>query len=160
MELVIKAYGKLMLEGLAVMLLVVLLFGQIEDADGNRGILRIIGAHLGTEQTGTVEYADFQAYQSEGKKCAPIISYTASSVLYTGTYNLADCITAVDDAGATLQVGLLGMWNPFGEELDVTEQAEVGQMVFEYPGIYTAKVAAVDAGNKKTVCLIQIPVNK
>lgn len=160
MELVIKTYGKFLAEGIVVILLLGLLFWQLEDGNGNRGILQIMGAHFETEQTGAVEYVDFQSYRSEGKRSAPVISYNASNVLYTGSYSIAEYITALDDAGAALTVRLLGMWDPFGVEVDVTEQNGNGEMVFEYSGIYTIKVVAADAGNKRTECLIQIPVNR
>lgn len=159
MELIIKTYGKFLLEGIAVILVFGLLFVQVEDADGNRGILHIIGAHLQMEQTGA-EYTDFITYQSEGKKNAPVISFTASNVLYTGTYSVTDCITAVGDNGVSLPVTLLGVWDPFGVEQDAAAWAERGQLVFEDSGIYTVKVAAVDTANRKTVCLIPIPVNR
>lgn len=160
MELVIKTYGKFLAEGIVVVLLLGLLFWQLDDGNGNRGILHIMGAHFEAEQTDMGEYVDFQSYQSEGKRSAPVISYNASNALYTGTYSIAEYITAVDDAGAALAVRLLGMWDPFGAEVDVTGQNGNGEMVLEYPGIYTIKVAAADAGNKRTVCLIQIPVNR
>ena len=160
MQLVIKAYGKFFLEGLAVILLVGYLFGQIEDSDGNKGILHIVGANLEKERDNTTKYEDFVVFQAEGKKGVPIISYVASDVLYTGTYPLSECITAVDDANTALPVHLLGAWDPYGVEIDVTEQAARGELMFEYAGVYTVKVAAADAGNRRSVCLIRIPVNK
>ena len=142
------------------MLLFCLLFGQIEDRNGNRGVLHIIGANLPMEEQNTIDYEDFAVYQREGSKRPPAICFNAAKVLYTGTYQVAQCITAVDNANAELPVCLLGAWDPHGVEVDVTEQAARGELVFEHAGVYIVKVAATDAGNRRTVCLIRIPVNK
>ncbi len=160
MEQIIKAYGKFLLDGVVVVMLFTMLFGSLEDEVGNRGILHIIGAHLETGNTEGGESADLKAYQSESLRMAPVITYEASELVYTGQYEVSEYIRAVNDAGEELGVRLLSVLYPYGEEQLADDESDRTSMDLESPGIYTVKVSAVDAQNRKTVCRIQIPVNR
>ena len=48
MEQIIREYGAFLLSGIAILLLMGILFNSIEDADGNKGIFAMTGAKLET----------------------------------------------------------------------------------------------------------------
>ena len=136
-----------------------MVFGGITDQEGNRGVFAIMGARLDTIQEYEGTYEDFSVYCSESSKSAPVIRYDATGPLCIGTYGLTEFISAGDEAGTTYPVYLLGMWDTEGKEIDVAGMAELGQISFAEPGIYTVKVAAADTEYRRTVATIRIPVN-
>lgn len=68
MKQVIETYGRFVLEAVVVSFLFILLFTQITDKDGNKGVLKIIGAGLETGGVDYGSYTDFDVYQAENAK--------------------------------------------------------------------------------------------
>ncbi len=160
MEQIIREYGAFLLSGIAVMLLMGILFNSIEDADGNKGIFAMTGAKLETVDNDYNSYTDFKnTYQIESAKPVPAINYNGGH-LWAGTIKLTDYIKAEDYAGRTLPVKVLGILNPDGIELLDIYNTDTAEIYLEKAGIYTVTVTVVDDINKSSKCMIQIPVNK
>lgn len=159
MKQVMESYGVFVLEALVVSLLLVLLFTQITDKAGNKGVLKIIGAGLETEGADYGSYTDFDVYQAESAKSAPIITYDTPAALKTGSNRLADYIKATDYAGGELPIKVISVQNPAGA--DVTVECDEDTVInLTEPGIYKLTVSAVDDGNRLSTCEIKIAVNK
>lgn len=156
MEEIVKQYGNMLLEVLIVGLLFVLIFINIEDTDGNKGILQIIGARLYEETADYAAYTDFDAYEEDACKSAPVIEYSGTNIL-VGERNLSDYISAIGYAGSEVPVKIISVVDKNGRELPVTDKQKV---YFDMTGIYTVTVRAVDNTKKVTVCTIKIPVNE
>ena len=160
MEEIIREYGAFLLSGIAILLLLGILFNNIEDAEGNKGIFAMTGAKLETVDIDYKSYNDFKnTYQIESAKPIPDITYNGGH-LWTGIIKLTDCIKAEDYAGRTLSVKILEILNPKGIELIDNYNTTTSEIYLEEAGIYTITVSAVDDINKSSKCIIQIPVNK
>lgn len=158
MKLVLEAYGKLLLESAALVLLLLLLFCNIADESGNKGIFQIIGAQLDTDTADYASYSDFRRYETECRREKPLIFCTYAGALEVGTCDAADFLTAVDSDGSELPIKVISCLDADGRELcQVSSDTTV--MSLTEPGIYRVTVSAIDAWNKKRVCTFQIPVN-
>lgn len=157
MELVIRAYGRFLLEAVVVVLLAVLLFSGITDDRGNRGIFSMMGEYV--EEEGTVGNMDFKEYQRESQRSAPAIVYVGTETLYTGKYPLSGILKATDDEGMELPIEVSSICDPFGIERIGEYPSGVSYIQFSSRGIYTLRVAAVDARNQTSNCEVRIPVN-
>lgn len=156
MEQVIRTYGRFLLEVVVVAALVLLLFAEITDGQGNRGILRIAGAVLKEEET-FPERLDVECYRDACARNAPVITYTVAGMLYTGEYPLEKIFMAKDDRGTVLSLNVRSICSPHGEEQEYS--AETEQICFDERGIYTVCVSATDAWNRTCICECRIPVN-
>lgn len=156
MEQIIRQYGRFLLEAAVFAVLMWLLFAGITDEEGNRGILRILGAEVEIEEE-IPERVDVSCYEQECEVSAPVISYTAEGILYTGEYQVAEILSAVDSTGNPLTVRVKSVSHPRGGVQTYT--ADVESIVFQERGIYTLCAMAVDASNRKAVCEFTIPVN-
>lgn len=159
MEQIVKTYGKMLLESVAVVLLIFFLFSSIQDEEGNKGIFKIVGAQLGTESTDYNTYTDFDTYMVESEKVYPEITFAAGSTIYRGTFSVSSYIKAVDYAGNEISLKVRSIINPRGNELIHTFNADTMEISFPMPGIYIMEVSATDREARKTVCTIRIPVN-
>lgn len=157
MEQIIKNYGRFVLDAVVVALLMVLLFSQITDAEGNRGILNMIGAGIDTGSINYADYTDFNTYVAESSKPAPVITYNGSNSIHAGVARLSDYIKAADRTGAEIAVRVVTLTDQAGTELPCDADTEAN---FPEAGIYTVRVTAVDDINKRTTSDIRIPVNK
>lgn len=161
MKQVMDSFGKFILEAIVLIIFIALLFTSVTDDSGNKGILNIIGAQLQTGGTDYYSYADFNVYETESKKEAPVISYNgAGTTLYTGSIILSDYIKAVDQTGNEIPVKVLSIRNQDDIELIDTYNPDTTEIILSQPGIYTIKLSAVDAINKKTVGRFHLPVNQ
>lgn len=154
MEQIIKNYGGFLLDAMVLVVLMTLLFMQTTDAEGNRGILHIIGAGIETDGIDYAAYTDIDTYMTESSKPAPVISFDGNSIIHVGNINLADYIKAMDCTGAELQIRVLAVTDSTGAELPCSDTIN-----FSRAGIYSVTVTAVDAWNKRTTSEIRIVVN-
>lgn len=155
MKQIIKNYGGFLLDVTVLALLITLLFSQITDAKGNRGILNMIGAGIKTEGADYAEYTDMDTYVTESSKTAPVISFD-DSIIKVGNIDLTNHIKAADHTGAELQIKVLAVTNRNGTELSFNDAS----VNFPVAGIYEVKVTAVDAWNRRTTSRIRLAVNK
>ncbi|MBD5556844.1 MAG: hypothetical protein HDQ95_16265 [Roseburia sp.] len=158
MKQIIGQYGKFLLEGMILVILLMLLFVGIRDDAGNQGVPHIVGARLPTGGINYEGYSDFEAYHAESGKTAPKIEFSGGG-FETGTVRLSDYIHAVDHAGHDLQIKVVEIIHPDGSDITGTLQPDT-EISLDNPGIYSVKVCALDDGGRKTVCTLDIPVNK
>lgn len=156
MKEIIEQYGKTLLTALIIVLLLALVFVKLEDDDGNKGILKIIGAHIGEEVEDYHAYTDYDVYEAEAQKKPPEIKYLGSSIS-VGEYLLQDYISAVSYTGGVLPIKVVSVVDKNGNEISVGDDTRV---YFDKAGIYTVTVSAVDDILKRTICTIKIPVNE
>ena len=146
MKEIMKEHGGLLVTVAVTICILTIIFSAVTDSDGNRGIVKIIAAHMNTHGTDYNAYADYGAYQTEIAKDAP------------GTVNVADYVKAHDYNGQELAVKLLKFCDKDGNELtDQMDQAS-GTITFSSAGKYSFTVKAVDSGNRKTTVVIHVPV--
>lgn len=160
MKQVLESYGKFLLEAVILVLLLVLLMCNVTDGMGNYGIFQIIGSYFYSEDTGWNDYGEFDSYESECSRAAPVIAYNNEGILYTGRHMLRNYIRATDSYGNPIPVKILSVMNPGGEISENPMGAGDTEINFPVAGIYSIKISATDRSNKKTVSIIKIPVNK
>ena len=155
MKEIMKEHGGLLVTVAVTICILTIIFSAVTDSDGNRGIVKIIAAHMNTDGTDYNAYADYGAYQTE---IAKVIEYHGSGSLAPGTVNVADYVKAHDYNGQELAVKLLKFCDKDGNELtDQMDQAS-GTITFSSAGKYSFTVKAVDSGNRKTTVVIHVPV--
>lgn len=152
MKQVLKLYGMFVLEGIALIGMVI--FWQ------EQGIFEKIGKRLTVEKAEYSSYADFRGvYQEESKKEKPRIEYVNGSI-NAGIHLLSELIEAYDYADRKLEIKVHSITNPKNEERLDYYDAETTKMNFDLAGIYTIKVSTVDDGNRVSIGTVRIPVNK
>ena len=156
MEEIIKIYGKFLLEAAVVVLLVVFLFANVTDGEGNTGVFQIIGAGMDTATPDYPSYGDYPAYEEEGRLPAPVITYHGGNSIRVGSVRLSDHITASDHAGRALEIRVLSVTDKEGKTLPVAGNTTVN---FINAGICGVRVRAVDDAGRCTECLVQVPVS-
>ena len=160
MKYIIDVYGRVLLSGIAVaMLLLLLLFG-IQDSAGNRGIFQMIGANLKIEEKDYREYSDFEFYRNECEKELPRIAYEQDGMLYAGEeIPVTDFIKASDGEGNPLGLRVLKVKYASGRDMTECFHGDSGSIMFPEAGIFQFIVAAKDVSGKKYTCEISVPVN-
>lgn len=148
------------MEGIVICLLLILLFHEVSDGDGHRGVFEMTGAGVDTGGVDYGTYIDFKNYAAQGQFSKPAIVYDDSRVPTVGSCELADYISAYDFAGNTLQIEILSCVSPEGEALSPDTSVSATSFVMDEAGIYTIRAAAIDTGRRKSVCEIQIPVSE
>lgn len=159
MKIITEQYGKMLLDLLVVASLMLLLFSQVTDDKGNRGIFQIMGAQLPAETEQDFSH-EFDVYAKESQKPAPVIAASYGGTLVVGEYPLEELVSAVDWEGTALEVQLMSVSFAAGSGEAVEHECNTKSMLFEEAGIYTLRVMAVDAGMRRTVSLIRVPVNR
>lgn len=131
MKEIIKEHGGAMFTAAVVISVLTIIFSAVTDSDGNRGIVKIIAAHMDTEGIDYNAYIDYGAYQSEIAKDAPTIEYQGTGSLVLGTVQVADYVKAHDYNGQELAVKLLKFCDSDGNELPDQMDAAAGKITFE-----------------------------
>ena len=158
MKEIMKEHGGIMFTAAVVISVLTIIFSAVTDSDGNRGIVKIIAAHMDTEGIDYNAYVDYGAYQAEIAIDAPVIEYQGSGSLAPGTVNVADYVKAHDYNGQELAVKLLKFCDSDGNELPDQMDKASGKITFSSAGKYSFTVKAVDSGNRKTTVVIHVPV--
>lgn len=158
MKEIMKQHGGFLIAAMVTLGVLTIIFSTITDANGNRGIVKIIAAHMDTEGIDYNAYVDYGAYQTEIAKDVPVIEYQGTGSLTPGTVNVADYVKAHDYNGQELAVRLLKFCDSDGNELSGHMDKASGTITFSTAGIYSFTVKAVDSGNRKTTAVIRVPV--
>lgn len=158
MKQIVGQYGKFLLEGMILVILLMLLFVGIRDDAGNQGVPHIVGARLPTGGINYDSYSDFDACHTESGKQKPTIDYVGGN-LTVGVIKLSDYIHATDYAGSDLQIKIMEIRSPNGSDI-IGAMADTTEITLDVPGVYTVKLRAIDGGGRKTVCTLNIVVNK
>lgn len=161
MEHIMEQYGRAILTGIIVVILLTVLFFTVKESEGNEGVLNIIGSHVRTEGTDYASYRDFDNMKEEGQKSKPVIEsvFTAPAVV-NREYDLSELIKASDYNGADLPLIVDKITARDGTETGYSFDAGTGKITFQEKGSYECTVKAIDDGKRSTVATIEIPVNK
>lgn len=160
MKQIMTMYGKFLLEGTVLVLLMTMIFISIEDEEGNKGVFEIVGAKLEIESASHSRYSDFSGtYQAESRKATPKIAYIGG-YLQTGICSLSDYIKATDYAGRELPVKITSIRSPQGTEVLDTYDPDTAEINLEQSGIYIVTISVFDDGNRVSNGKVRIPVNK
>lgn len=157
MEQIVKAYGKFLLEAVTVAVLLGMLFAGMTDEQGNVGIFRMMGAYLSKEEQKT--WDDYTIIAEESERSLPWIFYRKSELFCRESYSLSELFGASDCEGKELPVKVRAIYNPLGILDNHFYDKEMGQIIFDEPGIYTLQVSATDEWNHVSVYQVHIPVN-
>ena len=65
MKEIMKEHGGLLVTVAVTICILTIIFSAVTDSDGNRGIVKIIAAHMNTDGTDYNAYTDYGAYQTE-----------------------------------------------------------------------------------------------
>ena len=148
---VLKMYGVFILETAALLWIIQLCIQQ--------SYLKEIGDFMPLDSYMYEAYDDFrEVYQEESKKKPPEIIYKKGS-LYEGKHKLSDIVEAYDYANRNLEIRVHSILTPEMEEKIDDYKQETEEILLDMTGIYMLTVSAVDDGNRKSVCIIRIPVN-
>lgn len=158
MELIVKIYGKVLLESVVLALFLMLLLTGVRDEEGNVGVFHMLGAACKKEQA--ISGSDFTNWVEESKRGMPQIFYKKEGGLHTGSYDVAELVGAVDCEGTALPLRILGVCNPQGMPEVNAYDADTAQISFDMLGIYTLQIGVTDVWNHTSVCKIRIPVNQ
>lgn len=156
---VIRQYGKALLEGMILVILLMLLLVGIRDDAGNQGVPHIVGARLPTGGINYESYSDFDACHTESGKQKPTVEYIGGN-LTAGVIKLSDHIHATDYAGRDLQIKIMEIRSPDGSDITGAYSPDTAEISLDVPGIYSVKLRAIDDGGRKTVCTMNIVVNQ
>lgn len=159
MEKVIRQYGKFLLAVAIIVVLTGTLFFGITDAAGNRGILKMLGAQLKGEEHAQKPHQEFQNLEEELHVPPPDITCSYEGEIKTGTIQLSEYIRAIDSGGTLLPFQILCIKDPEEREITGHYQKETGILSVETAGIYLLEISATDAGNRKSIVQITLPVN-
>lgn len=161
MNKIFEHYGKAFLSGTVFLLVMILVFHNVKDNNGNKGIFKIIGANLKTESIDYKSYTDFDTYASESMKAHPEIKYDYTGMIFaTEEIPLTDFIKATEYTGGTLNIRMLNITDQ--NEIEVTScyNADTGKIIFPTAGEYKLTMAVKDSASKRYTCTIRVPVNK
>lgn len=161
MKYIIDTYGRFLLNGAIVTLALVLILSNIQDADGNKGVFKMIKANLNVEGAGNAVRVDFDKYRDESGKEPPVIMYDDSLKIYAGEdIQVTDFIKAYDFNNNPLELRILKVTDSANQDVTSCFDQDSGSINFPSEGIYRIEAAAEDSSNRKYTCAVKIPVNK
>ena len=159
MKIIVKHFGAGLLAAAIGALLAFLLFRGIHDNEGNAGIFNMAGARMDTAGIDYHVYQDFDGYKMEAEKTGPVITPAFPVFTVGSTVTLSDYVEAVDYAGNRLAVRAAGIMAPDGTAVAAGLPGDT-DITLDQIGSYTVSLYAVDDGNRKTSCSIQLLVNR
>lgn len=157
MELIIRTYGKLLLEGAVVIAFWLLIFTGVRDGEGHVGFFQLLGSHF--EETQTPLGADFSICVQESKRGMPQIFYKKDGALGAGTYGVTELFGAADCEGRELAVQIQAITYVQGTVDEMLYDEAAAQIHFKRSGCYTIQLRAIDAWNNVRISRICVPVN-
>jgi hypothetical protein len=156
MREIIHQYGGFLVEAAVFIALIALLFVNITDADGNKGIINIVSAHTRNDANDYASYTDFDVYVAESGAHDPQITFT-SETIHVGGIDPADSFSAFDSEGNALPVVVLSVRE---RGKGYIEPGDDGEFYIPNEGVYTFCVRAVDRDGRESVCEVDVPVNR
>lgn len=159
MEQIIRTFGRFILDAVALMAVFALIFTNMTDEEGNRGIINILGAHMQTPSIEYVSYTDFDKYSQEAAKSSPRIECNALQMT-VGTNQVGDFLTATSSSGASLEVEVMDITDIAGNSYMANYDESSNTVTLSAQGVYTFRVCSVDEINQRSIVDINIPVTK
>lgn len=158
MEIILREYGRTLLESLCVILLLITLFFGAEDEEGNQGVFAIAGAHMAQQSNDYPAYTDFDSFVNEGQKVSPEITYAIEGQMHTGENALSSCLSAKGYDGLDLPFKVIRVMDYFGNDYSSAYNETSQTISFPKPGVYKMRIQTVDNINQKTIVDISVPV--
>ena len=158
MEIILREYGRTLLESLCVVLLLIVLFFGAEDGEGNKGVLAIAGAHMVQQSNDYPAYTDFDSFVGEGQKTSPEITYAIDGQMHTGENQLSSCLSVKGYDGSNLSFKVIRVMDYSGNDYPSAYDETSQTITFPKPGIYKMRIQTVDNINQKTIADISVPV--
>lgn len=149
MNEIIQEYGKMIAAVMAAVTLLALLFGKL-------GFWGVLGAGSKIEATDYSAYQDSRALQSVLEQELPQIEYQSPRIKKGESRSAGELFFAADALGNVLDVKVVEMLSPMGEQVAVNQQT----ILFSELGIYECVVSAVDTVGRYTEKNFKIPVIK
>lgn len=160
MREVVEHYGRFILDGMVVIALIAIIFINLTDSEGNKGIFAITGAQLAISDQNYHTYTDFKGtYKIESEKTAPTI-YFECDRLEVGVHALSNYIKAVDYVGNNLAIKVISIKAPDGTEVIGEYNHLTTEINMVQSGVYTVTVSVLNDSNRTTNATIQIPMNR
>lgn len=159
MKIIVKHFGAGLLAAAVGAMLVFLLLRGIRDNEGNVGILNMVGARMDTAGIDYHAYHDFDGYKTEAEKTGPVINQAFPVFAVGSTVKVSDYVTAIDYAGNRLAVHITRITAPDGTAVTAGLPGDT-DIILDQTGNYAVSLYAVDDGNRKTICSMQILVNR
>jgi hypothetical protein len=156
MREIIHQYGEALLDAVVFIAMITLLFINITDDHGNKGIVDIVAANIPNESPEYCDYSDFDIYAKESGSEKPCIIYNAGA-FNIGSFDPAGCFEAYDSEGKTAGIKVLSVRECGGDFLMPDED---GKFDITEEGIYTVRVSAIDSKGRKSIYEADIPMNR
>lgn len=173
MREVVKEYGGFCLAAIVLTAVLLLIFGGMQDAEGNSGIRSILSSKIDSTGTDYGAYTDFTLYETEGVKSAPVIEYQDTGYLSVGTISFPEQVKAYDYYGRELAyagesvdaaerkngyVKYIKLQDGSGNDISAAINKNTGEITFSEPGIYKVTLCAQDNGCRRTTVTITVAV--
>lgn len=159
MEQIIRTYGRFILDAVALFIIFTLIFVNMTDGEGNKGVINILGAHMQTPSVEYESYTDFDLYAQEAAKPSPQIESNAMR-MNVGMNQVGDYITATSSSGTPLEVKVLDITDMTGNSQMANYDESSHTVTLPAQGIYTFRVYTIDEVNQRTIVDINIPVTR
>ena len=160
MKYIFETYGYFLLEGIVVMLVLGLLW-TVRDAEGNTGILKMLGGKWSQGYVDNLPDTGYGVYEIEASKDFPSVKYEYDGMIYAGEELLLTSFLKLQgDVRLQLRIRVLGITDSEGQDKFECYDENTGKINFPTEGIYQVKVSVKDAACKKYTCAINVPVNK
>lgn len=144
---------------LVVVTLILSLFFNFRDENGNTSILQVAGAVVdssGQDFSENEERLALTVLASTGK---PVITTSSGTYSVNVNYVLSDCISAKDSANNDLPIKVENISRRTGEDVTYLFDKNTGTITFDIPGIYDIQVYTMDSNNKRNRSKISFAVN-
>ena len=160
MKYIFETYGHFLLEGMLIVLVFGILF-SVRDAEGNIGVLKILGGGWNQGYSDISPDVGFAAYEVEAAKTFPSLEYAYDGKIYANEELRITSFLKMQGYGAQqLRMQILHITDAAGQDKRECYDAGTGKICFPKEGIYELKISVKDASYKKYTCAINVPVNK
>lgn len=147
MSEMIREYGKTVTAILATLLVMALLFGEL-------GFWTILSKGAQTDTPVYKSYKDTEASKTVSEGTLPRLEYRNLCLKKGDSVSVENLFFGLDGDGNFLEVKVLEVLSPQGNELPVTD----GIVSFEKMGIYKCQVCTTDSQGRRTEKTFKIPV--
>ena len=156
MKLIIENYGRFLLEGIALVSIMGILFHGISDG---KGVMQLIGENAVIHKNQYELYSDFrEVYKTESEKEPPKFSCDVGNVA-VGNHMLSDYIKACDCEGKSLSFQIMRIIAPDGSDVTDTYNQDTTEIWLSQFGVYHLCLTSMDEQRRTTQITLQLPVN-
>lgn len=142
-----------------VVTLILSLFMNFRDENGNTGILQVAGAVVDSSGQDFSENEERLALTDLASAGKPVITSSPGTYSVNVNYVLSDCIRAKDAADNDLPVKMESISRRTGEDVTYLFDENTGTIKFDIPGVYDIQIYTMDSNNKRNRSKISFAVN-